>query len=166
MYWILVASRKCSLNLTTRYRLFEHLQPNNVDIPSLPVSKADANPKAVITVLRVPQVFSSLGLFVSEVIPDASDSSQFTVTDSIPIISSLRVRTTYKVSVEMHADRFTGRPATGLGTKTESNFCTKVGKDDGGDTKFYGYCELFRFHMFRETYLQTLGFFSIRCLSS
>ena len=61
----------------------------------------------------------------------------------------------------MHADRFTGRPATGLGTKTESNFCTKVGKDDGGDTKFYGYCELFRFHMFRETYLQTLGFFSI-----
>ena len=59
----------------------------------------------------------------------------------------------------MHADRFTGRPATGLGTKTESNFCTKVGKDDGGDTKFYGYCESFRFHMFRETYLQTLGFF-------
>ena len=129
MYWILVASRKCSLNLTTRYRLFEHLQPNNVDIPSLPVSKADANPKAVITVLRVPQVFSSLGLFVSEVIPDASDSSQFTVTDSIPIISSLRVRTTYKVSVEMHADRFTGRPATGLGTKTESNLSAKAGRE-------------------------------------
>ena len=61
----------------------------------------------------------------------------------------------------MYADGFTGRSATGLGTKTESNFCT-----DGGDTKFYGYCESFRFHMFRETYLQTLGFFSIRCLSS
>ena len=72
----------------------------------------------------------SLGPYVSVVIPDASDSSQFTVTDSIPIIGSFRVRTTYKVSVEMHGDGFTGRSVAGLGTKTESNFSAKIGKDD------------------------------------
>ena len=98
--------RKRSLNLTTRYRPFEHLRPNDVVILSLPVSKADANFKAVIAVLRDPQVFSSLGPYVSEVIPDASDPSQFTVTDSIPIINSFRVRTAYKVSVEMHTDGY------------------------------------------------------------
>ena len=92
--------------------------------------KLTLNSKAVITVLRVSQVFSSLGPYVSEVIPDASDSSQFTVTDSMPIISPFRVRTTYKVSVEMHADGFTGRSSTGLGTETESDFSAKVGKDD------------------------------------
>ena len=98
---------------------------------SLSLTQAiDANSKAVIAVLHDPQVFLSLGPYVSEVIPDASDSSQFTVTDSIPIIGSFRVRTTYKVSIEMHADGFTGRSVAGLGTKTESNFSAKMGKDD------------------------------------
>ena len=98
---------------------------------SLTLTQAiDANSKAVIAVLHDPQVFLSLGPYVSEVIPDISDSSQFTVTDSIPIIGSFRVRTTYKVNVEMHADGFTGRSVAGLGTKTESNFSAKMGKDD------------------------------------
>ena len=30
----------------------------------------------------------------------------------------------------MHADGFTGRSVAGLGTKTESNFSAKMGKDD------------------------------------
>ena len=98
---------------------------------SLTLTQAiDANSKAVIAVLHDPQVFLSLGPYVSEVIPDTSDSSQFTVTDSIPIIGSFRVRTTYKVNAEMHADGFTGRSFAGLGTKTESNFSAKMGKDD------------------------------------
>ena len=98
---------------------------------SLTLTQAiDANSKAVIAVLHDPQVFLSLGPYVSEVIPDASDSSQFTVTDSIPIIGSFRVRATYKVSIEMHADGFTGRSVAGLGTKTESNFSAKMEKDD------------------------------------
>ena len=101
-------------------------------ILSLTLTQAtDANsesPGAVIAVLRDPQVFSSLGP-VTEVIPDASDSSQFIVTDSIPIISSSRVTTTYKVSVEMHADGFMGHSAAGLGTKTGSNFSAKAGRE-------------------------------------
>jgi carbon monoxide dehydrogenase subunit G len=98
---------------------------------SLTLTQAtDAKPETVIAVLHDPQVFLSLGPYVSEVILDASDSFQFTITDSIPVIGSFRVQTTYKVSVEMHADGFTGSSAAGLGTKTKSNFSAKAGKDD------------------------------------
>jgi len=89
----------------------------------------NAKPEAVIAVLHDPHVFLSLGPYVSELTADASDSSQFTITDSI-VIGSFKVKTTYKVSVEMHADGFTGSSAAGVGTKTKSNFSVKAGKDD------------------------------------
>jgi carbon monoxide dehydrogenase subunit G len=90
----------------------------------------NAKPEAVIAVLHDPQVFLSLGPYVSEVTLDASDSSLFTITDSIPVIGSFKVKTTYKVSIETHADGFTGSSVAGVGTKTKSNFSAKAGKDD------------------------------------
>jgi len=89
-----------------------------------------ANPEAVIAVLHDPRVFLSLGPYVNEVILDASDPSQFTITDSIPVIGPFRVKTTFKVSITIHADGFTGSSAAGAGTTTKSNFSVKAGKDN------------------------------------
>jgi hypothetical protein len=94
----------------------------------------NANPEAVIAILHNPQVFLKLGPYVSEVVlvaEDAPDSPQkFTITDSIPIISSFKVKITYKVSIKIHADGFLGSSVAGIGTKTRSNFSAKAGKDD------------------------------------
>jgi carbon monoxide dehydrogenase subunit G len=129
----------------------------------------NAKPEAVIAVLHDPQIFLRLGPYVGEVTPDTSDSSQFTITDFIPVIGSFRVKTTYKVSVEMHADGLTASSAAGVGTKTRSNFTVNAGKDDNTTevtqnsmvTVSLFAPTYFDHHVVQETHLRTLGFFSI-----
>lgn len=131
----------------------------------------NAKPEAVIAVLHDPQVFLSFGPYVSEVtLLDASDSFQFIITDSIPVIGSFRIKTTYKVIVKIHANGFMGSSVAGVGTETESNFSAKAGKDDNTTevtqnsmvtVSYFTPMYFEHLYIYVETHLQTLGFFSI-----